>query len=214
MTLDRYLDTVTAPFPPDSACRIRRELEDHALAHADALREAGHSDPEGAALAALGSATQVQHALMRTHFTREEEQGLLQIKAFRSSLRRPTPRTLWLGLLGSLLMPGWILLQSGDSRPAAWGLALLWWSAYLVPLLIGWRVGHTFPARSAGVVGAWLGGLFWPVAGFLMVLPGVILHGPGYLVWPTLVSGLLLTGVVMVHGRLWALLPKALRGAR
>ena len=72
--LARWLDTVTAPFPPDTARRIRRELEEHALAHADALRDAGHPDPEGAALAALGSVGQVQHALMETHFTRAEEE--------------------------------------------------------------------------------------------------------------------------------------------
>lgn len=62
--LNRYLDTVTAPFPPDTARRIRHELEEHALAHADALRAARHPDPEGAAQAALGSASQVQQAPM------------------------------------------------------------------------------------------------------------------------------------------------------
>lgn len=212
--LGRWLDTVTAPFPPDTARRIRRELEEHAFTHADTLREAGHSDPEGAALAALGSAAQVQHALMGAHFTRAEEEELLRVGAYRSSSRLPAPGTLLLGLLCSLLMPGWIFLQSGDSRPEAWGLALAWWSAYLLPLLISWRVARTFPARSAGVVGAWLSDLFWPVTGFLMLFPGVFLHGPGYVVWPLLVSGLLLAALVTVHGRVWALLPKALRGAR
>lgn len=214
MTLSRWLDTVTAPFPPDTARRIRRELEEHALAYADALRNTGHPDPEGAALAALGSANQVQRALMRTHFTRAEERELLRVGAYRSASRRPSPGTLWLGLLCSLLMPGWILLQSGDFQSEAWVLAGLWWSAFLVPLLTSWRVSRTFPARSAGVVGAWLSDLFWPTAAFLMLLPGVIIHGPGYVVWPLLVSGLLLTGLVTVHGRMWALLPKALRRAR
>lgn len=101
--LGRWLDTVTAPFPPDTARRIRRELEEHALAHADALRGAGHPDPEGAA---LGSATGVQHALMQTHFTRAEEQNLLKLRAYRSSSRRPTSGSLLLGFVCSLLMPG------------------------------------------------------------------------------------------------------------
>lgn len=90
----------------------------------------------------------------------------------------------------------------------------MWWSAYLLPLLISYRVGRTFSARSAGVVGACLSDSFWVLAAFLMLLPGVILRGPGDVIWPLLVSGVLLIGLLLVHGWVWALLPKALRGAR
>ncbi|MCP2014328.1 hypothetical protein L1280_001465 [Deinococcus sp. HSC-46F16] len=92
--LSRYLDTVTAPFPPDTARRIRHELEEHALAHADALRAAGHPDPEGAAQAALGSASQVQQAPMGAHFTRLEEEELWANRAY----RKADPRE-WGGLV-------------------------------------------------------------------------------------------------------------------
>ncbi|MFD1734246.1 hypothetical protein ACFSC4_29270 [Deinococcus malanensis] len=43
---------MTAFFLPHTACRIGRDLEEHALAHVDVLGEVGQPDPEGVAVEA------------------------------------------------------------------------------------------------------------------------------------------------------------------
>ncbi|WP_104989686.1 hypothetical protein [Deinococcus sp. NW-56] len=212
--LSRYVDTVTAPFPPDTARRIRHELEEHALAHADALRAAGHPDPEGAAQAALGSASQVQQALMETHFTRAEEDRLLQLTIFRTAMRRDSMGQLVASALVGLLMPGWLLTQADGYVLESWLLAALWLLMHLGLLWLSWRASWRCPPRSAGVVRACLTDLFWPLAAFLMLLPGVRVHGLGFGVWPLLAVVLVLIGIMAMHGELWRLLPKALRNAR
>lgn len=214
MTLTRYLDAVTAPFPPDTAHRIRRELEEHALAHADALRGAGHPDPEGAALAALGSVGQVQRELMRQHFTRSEEDRLLGLKVFRTAMRRDSVGQLLAGALVGLLMPSWLLTQADGYVLETWLLAALWLLAHLGLLWLSWRASWRCPPRSAGVLRACLADLFWPLAAFLMLLPGAVVHGPGFGVWPLSAAVLVLAGVMAAHGEIWRHLPKALRGAR
>lgn len=207
--LSRYLDTVTAPFPPDTARRIRRELEEHALAHADALREAGHPDPEGAALTALGSATEVQHALMQTHFTRAEEEALWANRAY----RRAEPRE-----------PGGLVFD------AVIGLALPF-----ISLLVGW--GFSWVAYGVYVAGILVLGMLegaiprrWPArsARTLLVLlragRGIFAMLGLYTIWLSESSafGAAILGIALgaVIGLLtwlrplWPYLPKALRGAR
>lgn len=210
--LARWLDTVTAPFPPDTARRIRRELEDHALAHADALREAGHPDPEGAALAALGSATQVQHALMQAHFTRAEEDELhanhLYRKAGGWSLIRTLTETVFLLVLPFLarLLPGW------DHDLVAWAYVVyvLW---ALLSTALRWSLVRRFPERSARVLlSVWS---FVFSVGLILTLQ-LVWHGSTS-EFLFVASGTLLgAGVVQMSmgWSLWKHLPKALRGAR
>lgn len=100
MSLERYLQDVTAPFPPDTARRIRLDLEEHALAHADALRDAGHPDPEAAALAALGPVREVRRALERAHYTLAQEESLLRLRAFRRAAKREPVWHVVAGVLG------------------------------------------------------------------------------------------------------------------
>lgn len=210
--LARWLDTVTAPFPPDTARRIRRELEEHALAHADALREAGHPDPEGAALTALGSAAQVQHALMEAHFTRTEEEELwanhLYRKAGGWSPTRTLTETVFLLALPFLtrLLPGW------DNDFLGWGYAAFALWVVLLPVL-RWAVVCRFPERSARVLLTLWGFVF---STGLMVMLNLIWYGATS-EFLFAVSGLLLGAGVVYASAGWSLrkhLPKALRGAR
>lgn len=214
MTLDRYLDAVTAPFPPDTARRIRLDLEEHALAHADALRQAGHPEPEQAAVEALGPASEVQRALARQHFTRAEEKRLLQLHAFRTAVKRDSVGRLVAGVLVGLLMPAWLLTRADGYVLETWLLAALWLLMHLGLSWLSWRASWKCPPRSAGVLRACLTDLFWPLAAFLMLLPGVVVHGPGFGVWSLSAALLVLAGLIVMHSDIWRLLPKALRGAR
>lgn len=212
MTLSRWLDTVTAPFPPDTARRIRRELEEHALAHADALREAGHPDPEGAALTALGSVGQVQHALMQTHFTRAEEEALWANRAYRRAEPRRLGRIVLETLFGlalpflATLLPGW------DNGFAWWG-----YSVYVTVCLLlagaEWTIPRRWSSRSARLVL----GLFRAGSGLAVMLALYAIWYAGtphlWFAWNSVALGWGFVATVLLRP-LWPHLPKALRGAR
>ncbi|MFD1731677.1 hypothetical protein ACFSC4_12345 [Deinococcus malanensis] len=143
MSLEKYLQDVTCRFPPDTAERIRRDLEEHALAHIQELKEAGHPDPEGTALAALGSVSEVYRALEQQHYTLLQETELEAIRAYRNVKVQSLAQILlgfplWLALpfLNVLLDPeetffwGWYAAYVLGLLPI---LALEWWIPGILP---------------------------------------------------------------------------------
>lgn len=209
MTLTRYLGAVTAPFPPDTARRIRRELEEHALAHADALREAGHPDPEGAALTALGSVGQVQHALMQTHFTRLEEEELHSNRAYQKADSRG---------LGGLVLDALVGLSLPFvSLLVGWGFSWALYGVYVAGVVVlgtlEWAIPRRWPARSARVVMALLRAFR---SLFVMLSLYAIWLSTDSSFWAAVVGVAVGAGTVHLGSLrpIWRYLPKALRGAR
>lgn len=212
MSLERYLDDVIAPFPPDTARRIRLDLEEHALAHADALRGARHPDPETAALAALGPMREVRRALERAHYTSAEEEALWANRAYRKAEVRSLGRILLETLFGlalpflAALLPGW------DNGFAWWGYA-----AYATGVLLLAWVEWTIPRRlSPRSVRVMLGLLRGSSALFIIPALYLIWYGESPDLWFTLSSVICGAGIAYFFWirPLWAYLPKALRNAR
>ena len=211
ITLARWLDDVSRPFPYDTARRIRRELEDHALAHVEALREAGHPDPEGAALAALGSPYQVQRELRQEYFTRWEEDQLWSLKVYRRA-EPPSVRRWGLDMASGLALPPLL----GFLFPVAFGFH---WGGYpfyvLVVLLVSgldrWIPRH-FPPRSARVVLV----LKQSVSYFVILLYFQTVWPWEQADWMTVTATLIGAGIATLFQLrpLWSVVPKALRGAR
>lgn len=71
-----WIAHATAPFPEETAGRLRAEYLGHLEAARDDLADAGHAQPEEEALRRLGPAELTRHALERTHFTADELDAL------------------------------------------------------------------------------------------------------------------------------------------
>ncbi|MBX8464039.1 hypothetical protein [Deinococcus sp. RIT780] len=218
--LAAYLDEVTAPFPEDSAARIRADLTGHVLEAVAArdgleLREA---------LAALGPAAEVRAALKGQFFTRADVAWLERDGQLRRLLAggATAPAPLWQSALGCVagvglltwLVCGWpgipALIGSRDFTWAVPALLLL----ELVLLESVRRLILRQPARSAAVLHRMYGTLLAPL-GFALSLP---VFAPGVVTEPLLLAAAL--GAAL----LWAYLTrprealtlagKAWRGAR
>lgn len=212
MSLERYLQDVTVPFPPDTARRIRLDLEEHALAHADALREAGHPDPEAAALASLGPVQEVRRALERAHYTRAEEEELQANRFY----RKAEPRNVGQLLLETavlLALPFVAMLLPGWDEGFAWWSYAIYVAGVLSGKAVDWIIPRHFSARSARVVMSLMRGML-----------GIFVFAALQLIWQGVTPGFWggLLGVGLGYGIatlfffrvLWSCLPKALRNAR
>ncbi|PTA68646.1 hypothetical protein [Deinococcus arcticus] len=207
--LTEYLDAVTAPFPADTAARLRAELGGHALAAAEALADQGHPDPLGAALADLGWVREVRRALERQHYTQAEDETLLACRFWRRA-EPSSPVSLGLGvatLLGAPLALLWL------ERPVAWGVYGALCALILTVAVLERWLPRRFPARSARVLRALVRLGFVPAV--LIGFQALSLSGQDTL-WAVLLG----TGVgFWLTARrewqtLWPLRRKALAGAR
>jgi len=174
--LAAYLDEVTAPFPEDSAARIRADLTGHVLEGLAArdgveLREA---------LAALGPAAEVRAALEAQFFTRADVAWLERDGQMRRLLsggpRVPAP--LWQSALwgvGAVALLTW-LVCGWPGLPALIGSREFTW---VVPALLALELALLEgvqqlilrqPVRSAAVLRRMYGTLFAPL-GFALSLP-------------------------------------------
>lgn len=210
MTLEAYLRDVTARFPPDTAERIRQDLEEHALAHMDELQKAGHPDPEGAALAALGSVSEVYRALEQQHYTLLEETELLsnsayQVVRFQSLVQILLYLPMWLAFpfLNLLLDP---------NETFSWGGYAAYILGVLLFLALDWWIPRSFACRSARVLLGLLRSLWVP---HMLIAMQLVWLDVGEDLWAGVVGTLVGLGVVQLYyvRSLWGYASKALRNA-
>lgn len=218
--LDAYLDEVTAPFPEDSAARIRADLTGHVL-EAVAARD-GLELQE--ALGALGPAAEVRAALKGQFFTRADVAWLERDGQLRRLLAggATAPAPLWQSALGCVAVVGLLtwLVCGWPGIPALIGSRDFTW---VVPILLtlelallefAQRVILRRPARSAAVLRR--------VSGTLIAPPSIALNllvfAPGVVAEPTLLAAALGSALVAAYltrpREALALAGKAWRGAR
>ncbi|GAA5441614.1 hypothetical protein Dcae01_03152 [Deinococcus caeni] len=216
--LAAYLDEVTAPFPEDSAARIRADLTGHVLEGLAArdgveLREA---------LAALGPAAEVRAALKAQFFTRADVAWLERDGQVRRLLAggATAPAPLWQSALGCVvvglltwLVCGWPGIPALiGSREFTWAVPILL-TLELVLLEFAQRLILRRPVRSAAVLRRVYGTLVAPL-GFALSLP---VFAPGVVTEPGLLAAALggsLLGAYLKRPReALALAGKAWRGA-
>lgn len=217
--LDAYLDEVTAPFPEDSAARIRADLTGHVLEAVGArdgleLREA---------LAALGPAAEVRAALKAQFFTRADAAWLERDGQLRRLLAggATAPAPLWQSALGCVVVVGLLtwLVCGWPGLPALIGSREFTWA---VPILLtlelallefAQRLILRRPVRSAAVLRRVSGTLVAPL-GFALSLP---VFAPSVVTEPGLLAAALggsLLGAYLKRPReALALAGKAWRGA-
>jgi len=215
-----YLDEVTAPFPEDSAARIRADLTGHVLEAVAArdgleLREA---------LAALGPAAEVRAALEAQFFTRADVAWLERDGQMRRLLTDGVKASgpLWreaLGMLGGVGLLTW-LICGWPGIPALIGSRSFTWAVpalLLLELALLEGVQQMIlrqPARSAAVLRRMYGTLLAPL-GFALSLPVFV---PGVVTEPLLLAaalgGALLWAYLTRPRKAMALAGKAWRGAR
>lgn len=180
--LAAYLDEVTAPFPEDSAARIRADLTAHVL---DAAAPGGAGMQE--ALAALGPAAEVRAALEGQFFTRADVAWLERDGKMRRLLTDGVkgPGTAWTALLGSVagvgvltwLVCGWPGVPAPFAlRPFTWVVPALLALQFML-VLIDFPPGMRRPARSVAVLRRVSGTLMVPLGfalNLLVFVPGVV----------------------------------------
>ncbi|MFN4250863.1 hypothetical protein [Deinococcus sp.] len=199
--LDAYLDEVTAPFPEDSAARIRADLTGHVLEAVAArdgleLREA---------LAALGPAAEVRAALKAQFFTRADVAWLERDGQLRRLLAggATAPAPLWQSALGCVvvvalltwLVCGWPGLPALiGSRDFTWVVPILL-TLELALLEFAQRLILRRPVRSAAVLRRVSGTLVAPL-GFALSLP---VFAPGVVTEPGLLAAALGSALVAAY---------------
>ncbi|MDR6219747.1 hypothetical protein [Deinococcus soli (ex Cha et al. 2016)] len=180
--LAAYLDEVTAPFPEDSAARIRADLTAHVL---DAAAPGGAGMQE--ALAALGPAAEVRAALEGQFFTRADVAWLERDGKMRRLLTDGVkgPGTAWTALLGSVagvgvltwLVCGWPGVPAPFAlRPFTWVVPALLALQFML-VLIDFPPGMRRPARSVAGLRRVSGTLMVPLGfalNLLVFVPGVV----------------------------------------
>jgi len=220
--LAAYLDEVTAPFPEDSAARIRADLTGHVL------EAVAPGEPDAAAIreavAALGLAAEVRAALEAQFFTRADVAWLERDGQVRRLLTDGVKASgpLWraaLGILGGVGLLTW-LICGWPGIPALIGSRSFTWA---VPALLALelvllesvrRLILRRPVRSAAVLRRMSGTLFAPL-GFALSLP---VFAPSVVTEPLLLAAALggsLLGAYLKRPReAMVLAGKAWRGAR
>ena len=218
--LAAYLDEVTAPFPEDSAARIRADLTGHVL-EAVAARD-GLELQE--ALGALGPAAEVRVALKAQFFTRADVAWLERDGQLRRLLAggATAPAPLWQSVLGCVAVVGLLtwLVCGWPGIPALIGSREFTW---VVPALLtlelallefAQRLILRRPVRSAAVLRRMYGTLFAPL-GFALSLP---VFAPSVVTEPRLLAAALGSALVAAYltrpREALALAGKAWRGAR
>lgn len=218
--LDAYLDEVTAPFPEDSAARIRADLTGHVL-EGVAARD-GLELQE--ALAALGPADEVRAALEAQFFTRADVAWLERDGQVRRLLAGgpSAPAPLWQSALGCVagvglltwLICGWPGLPALiGSREFTWVVPALL-TLELTLLELAQRLILRRPVRSAAVLRR--------VSGTLVTPPSIALSlpvfAPSVVTEPALLAaalgGALLAAYLTRPREALTLAGKAWRGAR
>ncbi|MBZ9712278.1 hypothetical protein [Deinococcus multiflagellatus] len=218
---DHWLTQVTAPFPGDTAWRLRAEFSAHHEQAVDALTQLGDPEPAQTALHELGEPATVIAALAHTHFTRadlawmERDGDLKRLLADPDQLHRePFGRwvagvALWLGLSVWLLfgLPG---LPSSMSAHTAFGLL----PGLLLLALVGVQLGERWtvsrrPQRSAAILRRCWRVLWHPLGGLLVA---AALLGPHPLLG-LVALGLTLHAFLTRPREALSLLDKAWRGA-
>lgn len=217
--LAAYLDEVTAPFPEDSAARIRADLTGHVL---DAAAPGGAGMQE--ALAALGPAAEVRAALEGQFFTRADVAWLERDGQVRRLLTDGVKASgpLWraaLGMLGGVGLLTW-LICGWPGIPALIGSRSFTWAVPALLLLelalleFAQRLILRRPVRSAAVLRRMYGTLFAPL-GFALSLP---VFAPSVVTEPLLLAAALGSALVAAYltrpREALALAGKAWRGAR
>lgn len=213
--LQRWLDTVTAPFPHATAACLRRELEAHAEETAQMLQAEGHPNPEVAALHALGDAREVRRRLEETHFTRAEVEWLRQDSALRRVLERGFyPGGWWrfLSVLAAVFVLSLPLINLRFGAIFSWTDALIYWGVAVLAVLTERFVMTRFSKSAAAILWRVLGVLgapFWIMTPLFLF--GHQRVGWGELLFPAVIAG----GVAWVlrPQSAFALLAKALRNA-
>lgn len=217
--LAAYLDEVTAPFPEDSAVRIRWDLTAHVL---DAAALDGARIQE--ALVALGPADEVRAALKAQFFTRADVAWLERDGQLRRLLaeEETAPAPLWQSALGCVMVVSLLtwLICGWPGLPALIGLREFTW---IVPALLTLelalleftqRLSLRRPVRSAAVLRRVSGTLFAPL-GIALSLP---VFAPSVVTEPALLAaalGAALLGAYLTRPReALTLAGKAWRGAR
>ena len=219
--LAAYLDEVTAPFPEDSAARIRADLTGHVLEAVAPGEPAAAAIRE--ALAALGPAAEVRAALEAQFFTRAdvawlERDGQMR-RLLTDDLKERTPpwrRALW--GVGAVALLTW-LVCGWPGLPALLGSRNFTW---VVPVLLALELAllegvqqliRRQPVRSAAVLRRMSGTLVAPL-GFALSLP---VFAPSVVTEPLLLAAALggsLLGAYLKRPReAMVLAGKAWRGA-
>ncbi|WP_027459621.1 hypothetical protein [Deinococcus murrayi] len=209
-TFDAWLEAVVAPFPDDTAERLRAELSAHHAEALAALREAGHPDPEGAALAGLGPVPEVREALKHAYFTRLEDEALRSAPLW--PVADPeSPRRAALGTVLALALPpvagmlGWLSFGWAAYSVYAVGLLLLGTLSRWVPRRVAPRSGRVLHRALKSL---------WHVLGAASLSPVWFGADPqGWVVVAGITAGVALAEAAALRP-LWPYLPKALRGAR
>lgn len=199
--LAAYLDEVTAPFPEDSAARIRADLTGHVLEAVAArdgleLREA---------LAALGPAAEVRAALKGQFFTRADVAWLERDGQLRRLLAGgpSAPAPLWQSALGCVagvglltwLVCGWPGIPALiGSRDFTWVVPALL-TLELALLEFAQRLILRRPVRSAAVLRRMYGTLVTPL-GFALSLP---VFAPSVVTEPLLLAAALGSALVAAY---------------
>ncbi|WP_189069118.1 hypothetical protein [Deinococcus radiotolerans] len=222
LDLAAYLDTVTAPFPEDSAARIRADLTGHVL---DATAP-GEPDAASirAALVALGPADEVRAALEAQFFTRADVAWLERDQRVRRLLTERTrgPGPVWTAVLRVGVIVGVLtwLACGWPGLPALFGPRAFTWAVpallalELTLLEIGQRVVQRRSVRSAAV----LRRVFETLVAPLGVAVNLLVFVPGVIAEPVLLAAALggaLLGAYLKRPREALILAgKAWRGAR
>ena len=218
--LAAYLDEVTAPFPEDSAARIRADLTGHVLEAVGArdgleLQEA---------LAALGPADEVRAALEAQFFTRADVAWLERDGQVRRLLMDGVKASgaLWraaLGMLGGVGLLTW-LICGWPGIPALIGSRSFTWAVpalLLLELVLLESVRRLIlrqPARSAAVLHRMYGTLIAPpgiALNLLVFVPDVVTE-PALLT--AALGGALLAAYLTRPREALTLAGKAWRGAQ
>ncbi|GGS02292.1 hypothetical protein [Deinococcus sedimenti] len=217
--LAAYLDEVTAPFPEDSAARIRADLTGHVL---DAAAPGGVGMQE--ALAALGPAAEVRAALDGQFFTRADVAWLERDGQMRRLLTDGVKASgpLWRTALGMICGVGLLtwLICGWPGIPALIGSRSFTWAVpalLLLELVLLESVRRLIlrqPARSAAVLHRMYGTLLAPlgIAVNLLVFVPAVVAEPGLLA--AALGGALLWAYQTRPREALALAGKAWRGAR
>ncbi|PTA68645.1 hypothetical protein [Deinococcus arcticus] len=222
-TFESWLEEVTAPFPADTAWRLRAEFRGHHEQAVDALTRLGDPAPAQTALRELGEPATVIAALEHTHFTRADLAWMERDAELKRLLadpeRRPQGPVRWRDwaqlpvwvAIGTYLICGWPghpspLMPEFPFAPLVPALLTL---STAINLTGHWLISQR-PARSAAVLARCWAAINHPFNGALLLLFMFGLYEWVLALW------LILLGLTVLRRprEALSLLPKAWRSAQ